>query len=334
MTEESIRDAYGGRRIVVSGGAGYLAHGLALALADIPCSVLLLARPGGRLPDPPAGVAHVEILACDVRMSGAWQKALEGADVIFHLAAQTSAPVADADPPADLDANVMPMLHLLEACRSMRAAPVVLFAGTVTAAGVPQRLPVAENHPDRPVTVYDLHKLVAERYLGHYARLGIVRGATLRLANVFGPGPRSGSGDRGILNQMISKAVRGETLTVFGSGDSIRDYVFIDDVIAAFLSAGRAADNLDGRHFVIGSGRGRRIIEAVTEIADRVGHRTGLRSDVVHVEPPVGLLAIDARDFVADIGAFRAVTGWEPSVRFGDGIERTIDALLGAEVVR
>lgn len=318
---------YEGRRIVVTGAGGYLAAAIVRALKDWSCRIIRVARPGTTLASVP-GVASIEDVCGDVGGREAWERVVPEADVVFHLAAQTSASAANADPALDLAANVAPMLHLLETCRHLGSASIVVFASTVTIAGIPHALPVDEAHPDRPTTVYDLHKLMAEQYLKYYATEGVVRGASLRLANVFGPGPRSSQPDRGVLNRMIRKALAGETLTVYGSGDRVRDYLYVDDAAEAFLEAGRHGAAVHGQHFVIGSERGCRIDEAVRLVAERVMLRSGRRVTVERIAPPSPQLSIEARDFVADCARFRSLTGWRARHALTDGIDRTIEALV------
>jgi nucleoside-diphosphate-sugar epimerase len=234
--------------------------------------------------------------------------------------------VAAADPQADLRSNVLPMLGLLETCRQQSLAPVVLFAGTATQVGLPSLLPVNESQPDQPVTIYDLHKLAAENYLKHYISQGYVRGASLRLANVYGPGPHSSSSDRGVLNAMIRRALAGEPLTVYGAGEFVRDYVFVGDVVRAFLLAGAAPDAVNGRHFVIGSGQGHTLAEAFKLVAQRAAIRTGRQTAVEYTNPVAPISLIEQRHFVADIGEFRRATGWTPEKNLVSGIDSTIEA--------
>lgn len=318
---------YGGKTILVTGGAGYIATNLLHALRDVKCRIFRLDRPGTVF-EPVGGEAEVTDLEADVRDPAAWEAALNRADIVFHFAAQTSTYVANADPPADLDINVLPMVRLLEVCRTQSWKKVILFSSTVTIVGLPERLPVDESFPDRPVTVYDLHKMMAEQYLKYYAAQGFVTAAVLRLANVYGPGPASSRPDRGILNQMTRRALSGEVLTVYGRGDQLRDYVHVEDVAEAFLRAAMHAADLNGGHYVIGSGRGYSLAEAMNLIADRVAVKTGRRVSVEHVDPPSPQSPIEFRNFVADTGRFAGLTGWKSHYTLERGIDQTIERLL------
>jgi len=324
--ETNIAACYAGKSILVTGGGGYLASGILRRLADIDCRIVRFGRAADKMPIV-AGRARIENVTGDVRDREIWTSLLEGIDIVFHLAAQTSVYVAQQDPAADLQANVSPLLNLLETCRLKRRQPIVIFAGTVTEVGLPATIPVDESQPDRPITIYDLHKLMAEKYLAHYANEGQVRGATLRLANVYGPGPRSSSADRGVLNMMVRRALAGETVTVYGDGQQVRDYIYVDDVAAAFLSCAAEIDQTNGRYFVIGSGEGHTILEAMTTVCDRVALKTGARAPLVHVEPPQPQSPIESRNFVADCSLFTGLTGWRPRVNLIEGIDRTIESV-------
>ena len=128
----------------------------------------------------------------------------------------------------------------------MGKQPIVIYAGTSIQCGLNKEVLVNETLTDVPITVYDFNKLEAERYLKFAVQSGWIKGASLRLTNVYGPGPKSSSSDRGVLNLMMRKDLKGETLTVYGQGDFISDYVYIDDVISAFLKTALSDEGLQG----------------------------------------------------------------------------------------
>jgi len=256
-----------------------------------------------------------------------WQNSLEEIDVVFHLAAQTSVATAAKNPPADFESNVRPLLQLAEVASENHWCPAVIFAGTVTEIGIPRRLPVNESYPDHPITIYDIHKWMAEQYLKYYARQRILRGATLRLANVYGPGPASQSQDRGVLNQMIRRALKGEILTLYGPGEQLRDFLYVEDASLAFLAAGTSIERINGRHFVIGTGKGHTLAEAFHLVADQVAQVTGRRVEVQKIQPSAPLLPIEERNFTADSRSFSEITGWSPRTSLSEGIAKTIQAL-------
>lgn len=325
--DEAALNWFSGKKILVTGGGGFIASALIAKLSDIDCELVRLLRQPGA-PEPTSGRARVRDVVGDARSAELWSALPDGMDVVFHLAAQTSTYQANRDPRADLESNVVPMLLMLKACQDRGLKPAVIAASTVTICGLPARLPVDESFPDIPVTIYDLHKQMAENYLKYHVRSGTVTGASLRLANVYGPGPRSSRADRGILNQMVGRALRGEALTVYGSGEQLRDYIHVDDVVRAFLLAAVNAEALGGQHYVIARGEGHSIAAALRLVTDRVAARTGRYAPVVSVKPPPGLSPIEARNFVADVGRFAGMTGWQPCYSLDRGIDTIVESLL------
>jgi nucleoside-diphosphate-sugar epimerase len=276
---------------------------------------------------PVNGKAKIDDMFGDIRDQLIWEKVLDKTDIVFHFAAQTSTYASNDNPLDDIKINVLPMLNMLETCRRKNWNPVILFSSTVTVIGIPAALPVNEAQTGRPITVYDLHKLMAEEYLKYFVAQGFVRGAVLRLSNVYGPGPKSSRSDRGILNMMIRKALVKEALTVYGKGDFLRDYICVEDVARAFLTAGIKIEKLNGRHFIIGTGEGHTVAQAINLVADRVALKTGHRVNVTHIEPSTPQSPIEDRNFVADPRQFCDATGWEKQFSLNEGIDFTIKAM-------
>lgn len=312
-----------GATVLVTGAGGYIGGLFVERIAASASEVRRLLRRPAPLPRSSARVVDFN---GDIRSDETWRAALAGADIVVHFAAQTSARIADADPRADLEINALAPLRLLESCRSLKSRPLVLFAGTVTEAGVTASLPVSEDATDRPITAYDIHKLIAEKYLELFTDIGAVRGATLRLANVYG---RAGRGetkeDRGVLDRMIARAAQGLPLPLFGDGGEVRDFIHVDDVVDAFLAAIRHQEAVTGKHFVIGSGTPHTIAEAWQKVADAARRACGRNIEIQRLAP-TGASPIERRNFVADSRRFIEATGWSPAISLADGIAREFAA--------
>jgi UDP-glucose 4-epimerase len=333
MSEPEGFERLHGRTILVTGAGGFLGSHIVQRLAKMPCTIRRLHRGSRPMPAiPQDSIARVDDVVGDVRELPTWITAAAGVDIVVHLAGQTSVYVATENPEADLMANVRPVLHLMQACRTLENRPMVVFSGTATQVGLTTSSePVNESHPDEPITIYDLHKWMAEKYLETATREGLLSATTLRLANVYGPGPTAGSPDRGFLNAMIRRALAGEVLTMYGSGSYVRDYVFVDDVARAFLAAAVSPETAGGAHFIVGSGQGHTIANALESVASRVAARTARPVAIDSVEPPSTLSRIEHRNFVADTRRLQAATGWRPAVSLAAGIDLTIDAMLMAQ---
>lgn len=310
---------YGSKTVAITGASGYLASVLIDALQKTPAHILRVSRRG--LPP----ISGTETLKADVRASDCWEEIVSKADVIFHLAGNTSVYAAAKNPAGSLSSTVLPITHLIAAAQAAGHKRRVVFASTATVYGLPDDLPVAENAEPKPITNYDLHKLFAEKQLELATKQGILEGVSLRLANVYGPSSSTSSADdRGILNRITRLALQGANLQLYGDGAYLRDYVYIDDVVRAFMVAG-LGEGVAGRLFNVASGKGisvREIFHLVTERAERV---TGKRVRIENAPWPDGSDLIESRNFVADITSFQNSTGWHPIISLNQGIDWMIE---------
>lgn len=305
----------------MTGASGQIGSTIVRALASVDCHVVRISRrPFQTRPDGPAVVHDI---VGDIGDPALWDGLPRAPEIVFHLAAQTSTYAANRDPASDLAANLVPMILLLEKAKRWNNHPAIVFASTATIAGVTTRVPVDESSPDAPVTIYDLHKQLAEDYLRTYVRLGHVRGVALRLSNVYGPGPPAGAADRGVLNAMARRAIAGAALRLYRPGTQVRDYLYIDDAANAFLAAAFRG-RLDGGRYLVGSGTGHTIAQMFSLVVERAHALTGRRSEILAVDPPDDLSPIESRSFVADTRRFRELTGWAPATGLPDGIDATI----------
>jgi nucleoside-diphosphate-sugar epimerase len=327
MTTPALAAAsYAGLSVLVTGASGFVGGSLVRHLAAAGCHVRRHAR---RALEPLAS-GGLGDLHGDPHHQDTWDAALDGIDVVFHCAAQTSVYQAEADPVADLTANAGITIRLLEAARTAPRPVTVIMASTATVFGMAKDFPVRHDTRPASVTAYDAGKLAAEGYLSLYARLGHVTGGALRLANVYGPGPSSSTADRGILNKVLQKSLDGGPVTLFGDGHWVRDYIFIDDVVAAFLMAGRHGEALGGEAYLVCSGTGTTVADAFRLAAAVASERTGRSVEVISVESPPGLSPIEFRDFVGSWDALAAATGWRPATDLRRGLERTAETFLAA----
>lgn len=311
------------KKILVTGGRGYIGSNLIVRLAEVDCHITSIGRSKIRKNK---RIANVEEVVGDLTLRSTCERVLP-ADIIFHLAAQNDLDISESDPVGNWKDNVLPLLHLLEIAKKSNFSPIIVFAGTDTEVGLVKKLPVDENFVDDPLTVYDLHKLFCEKYLELYTKNGIVKGVTLRLSNVYGPGPKSGPG-RGILNSMVKVALSGKPLKIYGRGNWIRDYVYVGDVVEAFLRAVTNINKLKGQHFVIGTGKGHTVAEAIRLVASRVFKKSGKKVKVVQAQPDRKLLSVETRNMVSDSSLFTKLTGWKPRYGLLGGIDKTIDYYL------
>jgi UDP-glucose 4-epimerase len=320
-------NAYHGRTILITGGRGYIGSALAQSLSVVNCRLILLDQSPVEGWRPEGQRAEVFLLNGDVSIRKSWDDALPGVDYVFHLAAKEYFYRSEYDPEQDLQVNALPILRLLEVCRTQNYRPKIVFASSTNLFGLVDTLPVNEDNGDDPLTMWAVHKLTAEHYLRLYARQFGIKSTTLRLANVYGPTARCSVMDRVVINKVIAKALDGEALIKYANQGCVRDYVFLKDVVRAFLLAGAGCGSTKNLVYVIGSGVGKSIADVWQLIADCV--RVLIGKDVpIRFDDSVEIEPLELRNFVADTQRFQKATGWKPRTELAQGIEITVRAIL------
>jgi nucleoside-diphosphate-sugar epimerase len=318
VVSEDFRRHYDNARVAVTGGHGYLGAALAAALRETSARVVLVSR----AVRPP--VPGTEALTADVRTTACWTQIVQRADIIFHLASNTSVREAARDEAASLESTVRPVTLLAAAAQAARRTPTVIYASTATVYGVTDLLPVSEDTDLRPATAYDVHKVCAERELERASRQGVLQATSLRLPNVYGPSPGATTArERGVLNRVARLALEGEDVPLYGGGRYVRDYVYIDDVVRAFVMSAAHTD-MNGASFNVGSGTGTTVRDAFHLVAERAERLTGRRARLLDSPWPPETNPIASRNFVADIQRIMSRCGWRPEVSLSDGIDRML----------
>ena len=239
-------------------------------------------------------------------------------EVIFNLAGQVSHIDSMLDPYNDLEINCRSQLTLLEACRNHNPAAKVVFAGTRQVYGKPDRLPVDETHLVRPTDINGINKVAGEYYHLVYNNVFGVRACSLRLTNIYGPRQLVRHNRQGFIGWFVRLVVEDKEIQIFGDGQQLRDFVYVDDAADAFLRAG-ATDAVNGQVFNVGGAQPISHLDLVSLLIETAG--TGAYR---LVEWPPEKKVIDIGSFYADSTRFRTTTGWEPATTLRDGLARTI----------
>ena len=293
-------------RVAVTGGAGFIGSTLVdelLARGD-EVHVVDDLSVGKREQVAPTAALHV----LDIREPLADALADVRPEVVFHLAAQVDVRASVADPVDDARTNVLGTVNVLELARVHGAQ--VVFASTGGAIYGECERPARENDERRPLSPYGTSKLAGEEYLATWNRLYGTRHVALRLGNVYGP-RQDPHGEAGVVAIFLSRIAESRSGTIFGDGAQTRDYIFVGDVVRAFV----AAVGADGGVFNVGTG----IETSVLGLWEASRNATGADADVVHDPPRLGELARNCLD------PSRAAPklGWRAEIPLADGLRRT-----------
>ena len=313
---------YTGRRVLVVGGLGFIGTNLVARLVEAGAATTVVTPRRERHEDRARvhEAAGVTVVEADVRDGHAIGQAVAGQDVIFNVSGQSGAVRSMEDPWTDLDVNCRGPLVLLEAIRAASPGAKVVFAGSRLQYGRTSSVPVAEADDMEPMCLHAVHKSAAEMYLGVYGRLYGLRYSVARITNPYGPGQPSSRMSYGVINQLIHRALAGETLTIYGDGAQLRDYLFVDDLVGALLLVG-SSPAADGRVYNVGSGGGIALVDVAKIVIELAG-----AGRIEHVEWPALAARIETGDFVADVSRIAAELGWRPQVSLRDGLSRTLAA--------
>jgi UDP-glucose 4-epimerase len=249
----------------------------------------------------------------DFRDEAALTAALSGFEVIFHLVHTTIPQSANLDIEKDLAENVTPSLKLFDISRALGVRRVVFISSGGTVYGAAKELPTPENAPTNPLTAYAVSKLAIENYLALYENLHRLDFRVLRLANPFGPFQVPTKG-QGVIATLISRALKGAPMEIWGDGSVVRDYIFVDDVVDAMQSA--IEDQSDHRIFNIGSGQSRTLHEVIATVQTLMDITLDIRT--TERRP------LDVPKSVLSIARAKSVLGWAPKTSFEEGVRRTI----------
>jgi UDP-glucose 4-epimerase len=318
----SLRRAFAGRKILITGGLGFIGSNLARALVKYGAHVTLLdamiPEYGGNRRNLAGIASRVRVHIADVRDHERLPRLVRGQDFLFNLAGQTSHWDSMTDPATDLEINGRAQLAILEACRRYNPKLRIVFASTRQIYGKPDYLPVDERHPLRPVDVNGINKLAGESFHLLYARVHDLPAMALRLTNTIGPGMRVKDARQTFVGVWIRDLIQGKPFEVWG-GEQRRDFTYIDDAVEAFLLAA-VNPAAEGRVFNLG-GPPPVTLLAVAELLVELNGGGAFR---VRKFPP-DRRKIDIGDYFADDRLIGRKLGWRPRTNLRTALARTLD---------
>lgn len=317
-----IQAAFAGRRVLITGGLGFIGSNLAQALVPMGAKVTILdalLEPYGGNKFNLAGIEDkVELVDGNILDQALVEKLVAGTDYIFHLAGQVGYVDAKSKPFVDLDFNGKGNLIMLEAMRTQAPAARILFSSSRLVYGKILTLPVTEEHPTNPLSLYGIHKLLGEKYYGYYANEYGIQGVSVRIPNPYGPRQQMKHSKYSIVGWFVRQALENKTIEIFGDGSQERDYIYISDIVDALLRS--IIHGVAGEAYNIGSHERLKFVDMVDMIIAAAGG-----GEKKLVPWPADYEKNETGDYVADITKVTAATGWQPHVNFADGIREMVE---------
>lgn len=306
------------RRVLVTGGAGFIASHVAeayLAQGDQVWVVDNLSS--GKRSNVPDGAHFVELDVRDPELRNLFREVRF--DLVNHHAAQIDVRVSVSDPALDASINLMGLLNVAEAALEVGTRRVVFVSSGGVVYGEPEEIPTPESAPKLPLSPYGVTKLSGEFYLHYYHRVRGLEYVALRYSNVFGP-RQDPHGEAGVVAIFCNRLLSGEPLTIFGDGEQTRDYVFVRDVVSANMVASGlpvgGGEGLDAFAFNVGTGTPTSVI-GLADALERVSGRSVER----HFKPA---RPGELQHSTLNTASLRS-RGWQPAFSLEEGLRETYE---------
>ena len=295
------------KKVLILGGAGFIGAALVQKLNELGFDVTAVDRYWAIKP------AGVRCLTGDAFDTSFLNDLMPNQDVVFHLVSTTVPASSNKSPVFDCETNVIGSLKILDAMVENNVSKIVFSSSGGTVYGIPDSVPIKENFPNFPISAYGIGKLTIERYLYLYSYLHGINASVLRFANPYGPGQVPETG-QGAIATFVKRALHGETIEIWGDGSVIRDFIYIDDVVDAFIASERIREPFT--LFNIGLGQGKSLLEVVATIERELSNKISV---TFRSSRP-----FDVPEVVLDIQKAKSVLGWQPKHSFEEGMKKLV----------
>jgi len=252
---------------------------------------------------------------------GLLSDALEGIDVVVHLISTTLPKTSNDDPVFDIQSNVIESLFLLEQCVAKNIKKIIFTSSGGTIYGIPQTLPVPEENQTNPICSYGIGKLTIEKYLHLFKQLHNLNYVIIRPSNPFGT-RQNPFGIQGVIPVFLGKIIRNEPIQIWGNGNIVRDYVYIEDLVDAFYHA--IIYNKTSQVYNIGSGVGHSLNDLLSIMKNVTGHDLSVKYN--------NSRTYDVPEIYLDITRANKELNWEPHTSLEQGIQNTWDFISNLKI--
>jgi UDP-glucose 4-epimerase len=323
MDTAALKSFFKNKKILITGGLGFIGSNMAIRLVGFGARVLLvdsmIAEYGGNLFNIDGVKDKVIVNFSDVRDEHSMNYLVRDIDIMFNFAGQVSHIDSMQNPYTDLDINTKSQLSILESCRKYNPGIKVVFASTRQIYGKPDYLPVDEKHPLRPIDINGINKVAGEWYHVLYHSVYGIKTVCLRLTNTYGPRLLLKHNRQGFVGWFVRQVLEGREIRIFGDGRQLRDLNYIDDVIDAFLLCA-FDDSLNGQIFNLGY-HPPISLEDIVKLLIRLNSGKGAYTLVPF---PPDQKKIDIGHYYASYDKFQKAAGWEPVVSYEDGFSKML----------
>ena len=315
VSRDQRLDYYQSRRVLVVGADGFLGVNCVHLLQALGARVSVLIRH-----DHPRAAGPIEeVFSGDLLDEGLVERAVAGQQLVINFAGVSSAIASNRNPEHSLQDECLPNLRLFKVCAAQRPQPLVLFSSTRLVYGPPRYLPVDEQHPLAPQSMYAVHKITLEHYLRVLAGSTGMPYTVFRLSNPYGPHQPLGPRSYGIINIFIHRAAQGQPLTLYGDGSQRRDYIYVDDAIGTMLLTATDPD-CHGQIFNLGGQEPMSLAEAARRITELAGAPT-----IQWLPWPEDYRIVETGDYISDLSKLSRQLAVLPHTPFADGVGLTLD---------
>jgi len=320
---EEIKKSFEGKEVLVTGGLGFVGSNLAARLVECGAHVLLMDAMipglGGNLFNVEPIRDQVVVNFSDIRDEHSMNYVVRGKDFIFHLAGQNDHVLSLTDPYSDIDINIKGSVVLLEACRKFNPEARLVYTGTRGEYGSVAKLPASEDAPINPKGLYELSSLTSQKIFKIYHDNHGIQSVTLRLTNIYGERAQMLHSRFGVANWFIRQAIDGETIRVFGDGQILRDFLYVQDCVDAILMAA-SSEQAYGEVLNVGDDKASSFLELAKVAIEEAGSGEWEFAPFTQERA-----AQEPGDFYSDISKIRRIVGWEPITSLRAGVKQTVD---------
>ena len=310
------------KKILITGGAGFIGSSLAHALVGLGAKVTILDAMlplyGGNMFNLDGIKDKIEFVEGDIRNEKLVKTLVQGKDIIYNFAAQVSHLDSKDQPFLDLDINGRGHLIVLEAAHAYAPNAKILFSSSRMVYGKTENTPTSEDCPTKPLSIYGIHKLLDENYYRYYSEVFNLHTISVRLPTPYGPRQHMKHSKYSVAGWFMRQALDGEVIKIFGDGLQLRDYIYIDDVVDAFLRL--AVSGKSGEAYNLGTIDQVCLIDMVDTVLKET--KSGSKE---HTPYPPQYINGGFGDYVANYAKIKNDVGWEPKVSLSEGVKKTVE---------